>query len=141
MSKEPKRWIQWFEKYCEALKKLKDNVEDATTREFSDLEKMGIVKNFEMVQELAWQTLKDFFESIGENRTLGRKDVFKLAFQRGILPDDTLIRSTDSRNYSVHSYDNEEVADRVFYEIKDEYYHAFEQLKDALLKEKKNRGL
>ena len=142
MSKNDVRWVQRLKSYCRALDDLKSEVEMASDSELSLLEKKGIIKSFEIVQELAWKMIKDFFESIGEARILGSKDAFNLAFKMNLVSDEngTLLRTVESRNNTVHMY-NQEIAEEIFREIVEEYYDAFEQLREALLKEKDKRGL
>ncbi len=142
MSRNDVRWVQRLKSYCKALDDLKNEVEMASYSELSLLEKKGIIKSFEIVRELAWKVIKDFFESIGEVRILGSKDAFSLAFEMNLVSDEngTLLRTVESRNNTVHMY-NQEVAEEIFHEIVEEYYDAFEQLREALLKEKDERGL
>ena len=142
MSKNDVRWVQRLKSYCRALDDLKSEIEIVSDSELSLLEKKGIIKSFEIVQELAWKMIKDFFESISEVRILGSKDAFNLAFKMNLISDEngTLLRTVESRNNTVHMY-NQEIAEEIFREIVEEYYDAFEQLREALLKEKDERGL
>ena len=133
------RWIQRFENYSKALAVLREDVEESSQREFSQREKRGTIKSFELVQELSWKTLKDFFEAYGETEIRTIRDVFALAFQRGLCHDDVLIRTIKSRNSTVHTYD-EHRADQIFNQIRQEYFHGFDQLEKVLLEEKKKRG-
>ena len=66
-SKQDKRWIQRLHSYQKALAKLTASVELATERDLSILEKEGLIKRFEYTYELAWKTIKDFYEFLGEN--------------------------------------------------------------------------
>ncbi len=142
MSKNDVRWVQRLKSYCRALDALKSEIEMASDRELSLLEKKGIIKSFEIVQGLAWKMIKDFFESVSEERILGSKDAFRLAFRMNLVSDEngTLLRTVESRNNAVHMY-NQEIAEEIFREVVEEYYGAFEQLREALLKEKDERGL
>ena len=70
----------------------------------------------------------------------GSKDAFGIAFKRGLVPDDVLFKTIASRKNTVHAY-NQETAEKIYSEILDEYYAAFEQLRSALLKQKDERGL
>ena len=138
--KKDVRWIQRLEKYCKALDLLKSDMEDASEQDFTEREKRGTIKSFEFVQELAWKTLKDFLESMGQQGIMGSKDAFNIAFQRGLISDGTLTDTIKSRNETTHTY-NIETADKIFYAIKNEYYDAFERLRESLLEEKKKREL
>ena len=140
MSKQDVRWIQRLNNYCKALDSLRDDLEQASERELSDLEKRGVIKSFEYTQELAWNVLKDLFESAGESKILGSKDAFRLALNRGLTSDGTLFETIESRVATVHTY-NQETANDIFHKIQEKYYDAFEQLKQELIKEKKKRRL
>ncbi len=140
MSKQDIRWVQRLSSYCKALDILKSNVELASERDLSLLEKQGVIQSFEFTQELAWKTIKDLFELAGETTILGSRDAFHLAFQRGLLSDGTLMKTIESRNKVAHIY-KQEIAEDIFHKIVEEYYDGFEQLRTALLKEKKERGL
>ena len=140
MSKQDIRWIQRLSSYCKALDILKSNVELTSERDLSLLEKQGVIQSFEFTQELAWKTIKDLFELAGETTILGSRDAFHLAFQRNLISDGILMKTIESRSKVAHIY-KQEIAEDIFHKIVEEYYDAFEQLRTALLKEKKNRGL
>lgn len=44
-----------------AFSQLEKSVLQFETREFSDLEKQGLIQSFEFTHELAWNVLKDYF--------------------------------------------------------------------------------
>ena len=140
MSNEDIRWIQRLNHYGNGLDKLKDAMEIASERDLSELEKIGVIKVFEFTYELAWNVLKDFFESLGETGIRGSKDAFSLAFNRGLMPEGTLVKMIESRNQTTHTY-NQETANKIFHEICENYYAVFEQLRNTLLQEKDNRNL
>ncbi len=140
MSERDVRWVQRLASYCTALDSLKSEVELASDRELSTLEKKGVIKSFEYTYELAWLLIKDFFEFQGGSEIRGSKDAFILAFKRGLVPDGILIETIKSRNNTAHIY-HQEIAEEILGEILTKYYDAFEQLRGALLKEKEKRGL
>ncbi len=140
MSKKDIRWVQRLNNYCAALDGLKEEVELSSERTLSSLEIKGVIKSFEYTYELAWNVIKDFYESAGETKMHGSADAFLMAFKRGLVPDGTLIRTINSRRDTVHTY-NQETAEKIYSEILDEYYAAFEQLRSALLKQKDERGV
>ena len=130
------RWIQRFDNFKKALKKLLYAVELATERELSDLEKQGMIQAFEFSYELAWKTVKDFFKSKGEVDILGSKDAFRLAFREGFVTcGDDLMQSIESRQLTSHTY-NEETANEIYHDIMNKYYNVFKELADRLEKEK-----
>lgn len=97
-----KRWKQRFENYRRALTVLAGN---CAQEEYSDLERSGLIQNFEVAFELAWKVLKDYLEHGGE-RAFGPREALRLAFQAEIINDDRgWMEILDSRNEFAHSYD------------------------------------
>ena len=142
MDKHNIRWIQRLNNLKKAYKQLELGVEQATDRDLSDLEKEGLIQRFEYNQELSWQTIKDFYEYIGETGIQGSRDAFQLAVKRGLIDANCgliLMESIKSRNKTVHTY-NEETADEIFHDIVNEYYQAFRFVKEALEKEEQKRA-
>lgn len=136
MENQDIRWVQRFDNYQKALKNLLEAVELAAERDLSKLEKQGLIQSFEYTYELAWKTIKDFFESKGEVDILGSKDAFRLAYSRGLVKNgEVLMETVKSRQLTSHTY-NEETADEIYCDIKDKYYNAFAELADRLEKEK-----
>ena len=54
-------------------------------RELSKLEAQGLIKAFELVHELSWLTIKDYYQGQGDVSIQGSKDAFRLAFKRGLI--------------------------------------------------------
>jgi hypothetical protein len=51
------RWIQRYQNYTKALKKVLEVVETTeNSNELSDLEKEGLIQRFEFTFELSWKT-------------------------------------------------------------------------------------
>lgn len=131
------RWIQRYENYRKALSRLEDAVTLSTTRPLSDLEKQGLIQAFEFTYELAWNTVKDFYESMGETDIQGSIDAFRLAFNRGLVSmGEELLNSVRSRRLSSHT-DNDEIANGIYHDIVHSYIFAFRELRDNLSEEKK----
>lgn len=125
------RWIQRFNNYKKALEKLSEAT-DMDYEIMSDLEKEGLIQRFEYTYELAWLTMKNFYEAQGETGIQGSKDAIKLAFNRGLLEDgDTWFDMVDSRIDTTHTYD-EETAQKVFEEITEKYLTLLVQLETRL---------
>jgi len=132
------RWIQRLHNYEKALNDLKFEVRLSDSKELSDLEQKGVIQSFEIVHELSWNVLKDYFGEQGEP-VHGSRDAFRLAFQRGLVTQgEVLLRSIKSRNKTVHTY-NADTAQEIFDEIVDEYYYAFEELRVGMLDLKQRR--
>ena len=142
MKKQDIRWVQRFQNFEKAFKRLEEGVELATERELRDIEKEGVIQRFEYTQELAWKTIKDFYEFLGETGIQGSRDAFKLAFERGLIINSgqILMDTIKSRNDVVHGYD-EDTANKIFYDIKEKYYDAFKELLESLRKQKQTRKL
>ena len=128
------RWIQRFENYKKALKNLSEAVELHSERKLSKLEKQGVIKAFELVHELSWLTIKDYYESQGDVSIQGSRDAFRLAFKRGLIENgDVFMQSVKSRQLSVHTY-NEETADKLYSEILNIYFNEFNKLSQVFEK-------
>ncbi len=95
-----------------------------------------MIQFFQMVYELAWNTMKDFYEDKGEINIQGSRDAIRLAFNRGLIIDgSTWMKMVESRRLSVHTY-NEEIANKVIEEITEKYFELFTQLEKRLESEK-----
>jgi len=125
MTTQDIRWIQRLNHFSKALSQLTRFIEKGTLNE---LEKQGLIQSFEYTYELAWNTLKDYFEAQGETNIHGSRDVFRLAFKRGIIGDgETWMDMITSRTLTVHTYD-EEIAEKIAADIANRYYPEFMML-------------
>ena len=129
------RWIQRFDNYKKAFSNLSEAVELSKQKELSKLEKQGLIQAFEIVYELSWNSIRDFYQSQGETSIQGSRDAFRMAFNRGLISDGEIFMKTiKSRQLTTHTY-NEETADEIYYDIVHQYYDAFGQLKTRLQQE------
>ena len=127
------RWIQRLSNFGKALDNLREAVELLKTRSLSKLEEQGLIKAFELVHELAWNTIKDFYEDQGEVFFMGSRDAFRMAFSRGLIDNgDVFMKSIKTRQLSVHSY-SEETAEKIRLDILHLYFDEFEKLYTKLL--------
>lgn len=62
------RWQQRFGNYCKVLEQLEHFLEPPALNE---REQLGLIKAFEYVFELAWNTLRDLLRSQGNASLLG----------------------------------------------------------------------
>ena len=134
------RWIQRFDKYKKAFSSLTADVELSKKRDLSDIEQRGLIQAFEYTYELAWNTIKDFYYSIGETEIQGSRDTYRMAFNRKLVSNKTLIETVRSRQLTSHTY-NEETADEIYNDIINKYYDAFKELLTSLEKQKEKRDL
>jgi nucleotidyltransferase substrate binding protein (TIGR01987 family) len=130
------RWIQRFNNFNKALSKLQSAIWTLKEDDENETLKAGMIKFFEMVYELAWNTLKDYYENQGETNIQGSKDAIKLAFSRGLIGNsENWFKMVDSRKLSVHTYD-ENTANEIAEEIIGVYLGLFLQLQTRLQVEK-----
>jgi nucleotidyltransferase substrate binding protein (TIGR01987 family) len=123
------RWKQRFQNYAKAVGQLTKFLEKG---ELNELEAQGLVQCFEYTYELAWNTIKDFFEAQGETDILGSRDAFRLAFRRGLIEDgDTWMEMIKSRQRTSHTYDEATVA-AITLSIRTAYAEQFRRLKARL---------
>lgn len=126
------RWKQRFSNYKKALGRLRDAVELACERPLSNLEKQGLIQAFEFTYELAWNTIKDFYENQGETGIQGSRDAFRLAFKRGLVEKgDVWMKMIKDRASTSHAYD-EKTADSIANDVKSVYFEEFEKLEKML---------
>lgn len=130
------RWIQRFNNFEKALNQLTKFIEKGKLNEF---ERQGFIQAFEYTFELAWNTLKDYFEEQGEQNIFGSRDAFRLAFKRGLIEDgETWMKMITSRIATSHTY-NEDVAVQIANDTKNLYYGEFVKLYEKLKVIKKEK--
>jgi len=129
------RWIQRFDNFDKAVKQLTKFIEKG---DLSELEQQGLIQSFEYNYELAWNTIKDFYENQGETGIQGSRDAIRMAFKRGlIINGETWMKMIKSRVLTSHTY-NEKIADEITIDILNIYYPEFLKLQEIFigLKEK-----
>ena len=129
------RWKQRYVNFNRAMDRLNLYVEKET---LTELEEPGFIQTFEIVSELAWKTIKDFYEDQGSGtlfgalKIQGSKDAVRLAFQRGLIRDGKAwFRMIEDRNRTSHTYD-EKLAKNVMENIRNEYILLFRELAETL---------
>lgn len=123
------RWIQRFNNYSKALAQLTRFIERGELNEF---EQQGLIQAFEYTFELAWNTIKDYFETQGEVSILGSRDAFRLAFRRGLIGNGEIwMNMITSRTLTSHTY-NEDTADKIAADVTTLYFPEFVALHDRL---------
>lgn len=133
MTPQDIRWKQRFANYRKALAQLEKAVELSRRRPLTELEQQGLIQGFEMVHELAWNVIKDFFEYQGTVTIMGSRDATREAFKRNLIVDgEGWMEMIASRNRSTHTY-NEETAADIARRIVTLYIGLFRELRDRLL--------
>jgi nucleotidyltransferase substrate binding protein (TIGR01987 family) len=98
------------------------------------MEEQGMIQAFEYTYELAWNTIKDFYESQGETGIQGSRDAFQLAFKRSLIADgNQWMEMLKDRNRTSHSY-NEETAKEIAQNILTKYIQLYHNLKEEFIK-------
>ncbi len=126
------RWLQRFNNFSKALIQLEKFIEKGEA--LNELEEQGLIQSFEYNFELAWNTIKDYYENQAVTNIQGSKDAFRIAFNRGLITDgETWMKMIESRIKTSHSYDKhkaDEIANAVLYT----YYPLFKALHTTLEK-------
>ena len=136
MDSQDLRWIQRFNNFNKALNSLMKAIDEYNDDDTNEVVKVGMIKFFEMTYELAWNTMKDYYENQGETGIQGSKDAIKLSFSRGLITEaQKWFDMVDSRKLSVHTYD-EATANEVAIDIVQTYLNLFMQLQTRLQVEK-----
>ena len=137
MTRHDIRWIQRFNNFSRALVQLTKFIEKG---ELNELEKQGLIQAFEYNYELVWNTLKDYFEMQGETNIYGSRDVFRLAFKRGLIENgEAWMAMITSHSLTSHTY-NEETAEKIAHDIATVYYREFVALHGKLKSLKRDAG-
>ncbi len=122
MGEEKARWIQRFENYEKALRRLAEIVNESNKRELNDFERDCIVKRFEFTFECSWRLMKSYAESQGEDEIGASRDSIRRAFKLHIIDDgDVWMEMIKWRNETSHNY-NGEVADTAIDNIRQTFY-------------------
>lgn len=130
MTDKDVRWIQRFSNYYKAFSQLQKFV--AKGEALSEMEEQGLIKAFEYTYELAWNSMKDFYENQGETNIQGSKDAIRLGYKRGLIEDgEGWMDMVASRTKTAHTY-NRATAEEVIEAILYEYYPLFQALLQKL---------
>ena len=130
------RWLQRFDNFNKTLKGLQKAIDEYQENTEDEVVKLGMIKFFEMTYDLAWLTIKDYYEDQGETGIQGSKDAIKLSSGRGLIhQEQDWFDMIDSRKLSVHTYDAN-TANEVVSDIVETYIGLFIQLQTRLQLEK-----
>lgn len=124
------RWRQRLENFQLALAEL---VDACNKKEYSRLERAGLIQTFEFTFELAWKTLKDLLYHEGFDVKTPR-DTLRQAFAAGLLSEEeaeTLLDALGKRNLLAHTY-REDLAREAEDLIRQHYCSALQTLAKTL---------
>jgi len=134
MTQQDIRWQQRLSNYKKALLQLQSAVELSKQRALSNLEKQGVIQEFEFTHELAWNEFKDYLEDQGNQNVKGSKDATREAFKVDLIADgEQWMAMIQSRNISSHTYD-ERTADQLVSVIIKQYFPLFVALQTEMEK-------
>ncbi len=122
------RWKQRLENFQKAFTEFEEAIQIKRSRVLSKLETQGLIQSFEYTHELAWTTLKDFFEYQGNSSIMGSRDASREAFKRGLIQNgEVWMDMIKSRNLSTHTY-NKATAEMIVNKIDVDYFEEFKNL-------------
>ena len=128
------RWKQRLSNLTKAMAQLDAACEQ---EDYTDLERAGLIKTFEMSIELAWKTLKDLLAYEGyEDKT--PRDVLRRSFEAGYLREEAAQSALEAllrRNVLRHVY-NETAAREAVELIKRSYLPMLRDLAETLTKKR-----
>lgn len=99
--------------YERALTRL----QEALSREKTDIVRDSAVKRFEIALDLAWKLVQAHLEKEAGIICRSPKECFRQAYAQGLIAyDDEWLKLVDLRNDAVHSY-NEALAEKIYAEL------------------------
>jgi nucleotidyltransferase substrate binding protein (TIGR01987 family) len=132
MSEPDVRWIQRYKHFAQAFIQLDRAIDLSKQRPLTELENLGIVKIFNNAYELAWNTIRNYYEAQGEVEIYGSRNAFRLAFKKGLIENDKIWEEMLKNKIFVAQAYNEAVIEEISTAILDRYYSEFVALRRAL---------
>lgn len=115
------RWKQRLESFEKAFEKFEEGIEHFQN-EPEDIIKEAVIQRFEFTHELAWKTMREYLKADGIIDIMGSKSTTRAAFNNGLITDgETWMKMIESRNRTVHTYDERILTDE-FENITENYY-------------------
>jgi nucleotidyltransferase substrate binding protein (TIGR01987 family) len=100
------RWKQCRSNFEKAFGHLKGIVEATRNKELGGIEKLALIKAFELTFELAWNVMKDYLQSAGVAGIIGSKGAIRQAFSDGLIANGQIwMEMAAERNEADHAYD------------------------------------
>ena len=124
-------WQNRFSGYQKALALLSEFINQ---KELPKIQRLGLIKAFDLTFDLSWNTIKDYFLYQGITGIQDSRDAFRTAFKQGLIEDgETWMSMIESRIQTNNTY-NESVASAIAKEIINNYYNRFKELETKLEK-------
>ena len=101
-----KRWTERFENYSRALGQLKSAV---VQKDYSELERAGLIQIFEYTFELGWKLMRDYCYEVGYTANSPRESI-QNAVTAGLISEADgyeWIDAMKQRNLLSHAYDEQ----------------------------------
>lgn len=128
-------WQNRFSGYQKALALLSKFINQ---KELSNIQRLELIKAFDLSFDLAWNAIKDYYLYQGITGIQDSRDAFRTAFKQGLIEDgETWMSMIESRNQTNNTY-NDSVASAIAKEIINNYYARFKELESKLEKLSKN---
>lgn len=123
------RWKQRFSNFRKSLAQLKEGIDLANQRSLSRLEEQGLIQGFKYTYELAWNSLKDFFQNQGI-QVFGPRDAIQEGFKAGLIQEgEQWMEMFKDRNKTSHTY-NQQMAKEISSAIQNIYIKLFNALEE-----------
>lgn len=123
-----------YENFRRALENLKKI--ERVAPPYDTITMTGMAALFEICFEQAWKAMKELLEYSGysEARMGSPRSILKLAYQAGMIDDETTwLQVLRDRNDVTHSY-NEDIAMRIITDCKEKYLPLFVKLQATMEK-------
>jgi len=123
------RWKQRFSNFEKAMNQLERFV---THTDLNEMEEQGMIQAFEYTYELAWNVMKDFYESQGETLMQGSRDAIRMAINRGLIAEGEIwMDMIQSRIATAHTY-NQATAKDIIRKLRKDYVRLFAALRNEM---------
>ena len=101
------RWHLRLDNFLATLASLEASARLASERELSELEKAGLVQQFEVCWEAGWKVMRDYLYATGSPVDVPvPRNVIRAAFEANLVTDgDMWIEAMKARNIMSHEYD------------------------------------
>ena len=116
------RWKQRFQNFENAYNVFLHRIEEYGQFPHKEAYQMALVQGFEIVIELAWNTIKDYLENEGYDNVKNGKQAIRQAFRDELIHDaETWMMALEKRNLTGHTY-NTKILEETLAFIHDEFY-------------------